>query len=317
MKTAPVGLAIGSHLWNVSGNDRVMTDLLAERYRLTPTEPHVNPHVVAHITYEPRDGQVELSDQLIVQPTENGWRFTTDPITIHFETAAQPQRARIVVTDAAMDTELLSFHLWLLVNRLLLTINRLVMHAASVEIDGQTVVICGQSGAGKSTLTVALGLAGATVLTEDWLLVDTSSSTPTVSGISSVMRLTMDSAERMLAGRLGHAVDSRDGRDKRVFDSGSLFASAAGVDHTPDRLFLLSPGQRTELVAASALDVTRYLADSAKATLRFTDRADFGSFLSVVGAFVSSVPAYHLRRSDDFGDLPQLVDLVRTLGETL
>lgn len=317
----PVGLTIGSHRWNVSGDDRRVVDLLAERYRLTPTAPHPNAHVVAHIarnpqqTQEPGQPQPGLTDQLVVEPTSTGFRLTTDPITIHLDTIDRPHHASIIVTDASMGEELLGFHLWLMVNRMMLIMDRMVVHAAAVEIDGQTLVLCGQSGAGKSTLTVALGLAGGTILAEDWLLVDASSPTPTVSGVSPVMRLTADSADHLLAGRLGHAVDSDDGRDKRVFDSGTLFASASGVDRTPDRLFMLSVGPEAGLVPASGLDVTRYLADSAKVTLRFTDRGDYVSFLGLVGTVVSSVPAYHLRRSTDFGDLPQLVDLVRNCRE--
>lgn len=353
----PVGLAIGSHRWNVSGDDRRVVDLLAERYRLTPTAPHAIAHVVAHITHEPQQPpdprqpheprqpmpshepgqpQAGLTDQLVVEPTATGFRLTTDPITIHLDTVEHPHQARIVVTDASMGEELLGFHLWLMVNRMMLIMDRMVVHAAAVEIDGQTVVVCGESGAGKSTLTVALGLAGGTILSEDWLLVDASSPTPTVSGVSPVMRLTADSADHLLAGRLGHAVDSDDGRDKRVFNSDTLFASASGVDRTPDRLFILSVGDDTgpdagpdagpeagpkagpeaALSPASGLDVTRYLADSAKMTLRFTDRGDYLSFLGVVGTVVSSIPAYHLRRSTDFADLPKLVDLVRNCRET-
>jgi hypothetical protein len=323
--TAPVGLAIGSHRWNVTGDDPRVIGLLAERYRLAPTEPHAIAHVIAHIApiaqdphepHEPRQPQAESSDQLVVRPTPTGFRLTTDPITIHLDTIERPYRVSIVVTDTLMGFELLGFHLWLLVNRMMLIMDRMIVHAAAVDIDGQTLVLCGASGAGKSTLTAALGLAGGTILAEDWLLVDASSPTPTVSGVSPVMRLTADTADHVLAGRLGHAVDSDDGRDKRVFDSGTVFASAPGVDRAPDRLFILAAGHELGLTPASGLDVTRYLADSAKATLRFTDREDYLSFLGLVGTIVSSMPAYHLRRSTDFSDLPRLVDLVRNCRES-
>jgi hypothetical protein len=325
--TAPVGLAIGSHRWNVSGDELSVVALLAERYRLTPTEPHATAHVVAHITrdpqqpHDPSEPQAELTDQLVVRPTATGFRLATDPVTIHLDTVERPYRANIIVTDASMADELLGFHLWLLVNRMMLIMGRMVVHAAAIDIDGQTLVLCGASGAGKSTLTAALGLAGGTILAEDWLLADASSSTPTVSGVSPVMRLTAETADHLFAGRLGHAVDSDDGRDKRVFDSGTLFASAPGVDRTPNRLFILNAGHELNaghmpgLTPASALDVTRYLADSAKATLRFTDREDYLSFLELVGTVAASMPAYHLRRSTDFSDLPRLVDLVRNCRE--
>lgn len=49
------------------------------------------------------------------------------------------------------------------------------VHAAAFVLDGRCVVVPGPSGAGKSTLCVAAARAGATVLTDEYVLVDPSS----------------------------------------------------------------------------------------------------------------------------------------------
>lgn len=48
---------------------------------------------------------------------------------------------------------------------------RLVLHASAVSWDGQVVVFLGRSGAGKSTLAAACAAAGATVVSDDCLVV--------------------------------------------------------------------------------------------------------------------------------------------------
>lgn len=314
--TPPVGLAIGSHRWNVSSDSPRYVAMLAERYRLTPSQPHDFPDVVANIARRLRDSPARTTDQLIVRSTAHGYRLITDPITIELESRDGGYRADVAVTDDSMSDELIGFHLWLLVNRMMLIMNRMLLHAAAVEIDGQTVVICGDSGAGKSTLTVALGLQGGTVLAEDWLLVNCSLPSTTISGVSSVMRLCVDSAERLLPGRLEHAVASTDGKEKRVFDSASLFASAPALEFAPHRIFVLSAGEHDLIEPASPLELTRHLTAAAKWTLRFAERDDYASFLGLAAGFATSVPVYRLRRSTDFRNLPTLVELVRSCRES-
>jgi len=179
-------------------------------------------------------------------------------------------------------------------------------------IDGTVAIVCGHSGAGKSTLAAALGAAGATLLSEDKVLVHRDGAGFAASGVSGRMRLTAASEERLLTGRLDDYEISADGRQKRTFPAGHCFESDPHREHPIHRLLFLAAGDRVATRPLSKRDALLALLDNTKWTVRFDAPPTYRRYLGLVRDMAATISAHTIERGEDFEQLDALVAAVRT-----
>lgn len=252
----------------------------------------------------------ELGGQLLVERIPGGHRLTTEPVTIELIHQGGEHRMLVTVTDPNLDQGELSFHFWIMMNRALLLLNRLLLHAAAFIVDRRVIVVCGDNGAGKSTLSVAFGLRGATLLSEDSLLVTRRADHFMVSGLTSQMRIPRETEDRLLPGRVLDQEITEDGRNKRMVDANQLFDSQLGLDLPPDRIIFLRRGDATRMTPLSARDAVMRLIDNTRLTYRFADTGDVNDHLDLVADLATSVPAYEAVRDDNLDELDTLLEML-------
>lgn len=174
--------------------------------------------------------------RLTVHPTPEGtllriegeWDFLLRPDTIE-AFPASPAWADADVELAFLSSALI---LWLEQR------GRPVLHAGAVEIDGGAVALLAESGTGKSTLTVALGLRGWPVLTDDILpLAPLAAQFEAHEGFPQ-LRLAPESAAALLGSAEGLEASSLDAAKRGIPLDGSRGVVAA-VPPKPLRLLIL------------------------------------------------------------------------------
>ena len=119
-----------------------------------------------------------------------------------------------------------------------------VIHASAVMLaNGAVVAFVGDSGQGKSTLAASLVTSGATLLTDDCLLVEASPNSVSVVPSYKGLRLNDDSAQRIFGfkGVAGSVAHYSDKKRLALFSNGDDQAGRYKLDH----LFLLAQSAET------------------------------------------------------------------------
>jgi hypothetical protein len=304
---------IGSLRCSVLSDPHNYAETLTELYRVDLERDNDDERVVdlnIEIVESPMLRTAENSQLLLVEPIAEGHRLTTDPVTFELTRRTGENRLLVAVTDPSLDRGELSFHFWIMLNRALLLLDRLLLHAAAFVIDERLTVVCGDNGAGKSTLSVAFGLRGATLLSEDSLLVTRRGANFMVSGLTSQMRIPRESEDHLLPERVLDQRISEDGRNKRLVDAAQFFNTQLGIDMRPDRLVFLRLGNATSVTPLSARDALVRLIDNTRFTYRFANSGDVNDHLDLVADLATSVPAYEAIRNDSLHELDSLVEMI-------
>ncbi len=289
-------------------------ELLTDRYRSCFETSDDGPDGLLFDFREGASGTATDTDRLIVEQIPDGHRLVTDPVTLELTGLgggpANTRTVTVTVTDTHMDREELSFHFWIIVNRALLLLDRVVLHAAAFVVHERAIVVCGENGAGKSTLSVAFGLRGAAVLSDDSVLATRRNGAFVVSGVSPQMRIPRPTEDRLLPGLLDDLRISEDGRDKRLVVANQFFTSRWGEDVRPDRLVFLRTGDRVDARPLSGRDALLRLIDNTRHSYRFGDAVDVADHLDLLSGLAAAAPAFEVTRTDDLDDLDDVVEIL-------
>jgi hypothetical protein len=306
---------IGSLRCRCESDPHGYLELLTDRYRAFFESRDDGLDDLVFDILEDSSRPVSNTDRLIVERTHEGHRLVSDPVTLEMTAAdggrSATHRFTLTVTDPSLDPEQLGFHFWIIVNRALLLLDRVVLHAAAFVVDERVIVVCGDNGAGKSTLSVAFGLRGAALLSEDSVLASRRDGTFLVSGVSPQMRVPRPTEDRLLPGRLVDLRISEDGRDKRLVLADHLFTSRWGEDLRPDRIVFLRPGDRVDARPMRSRDALLRLIDNTRHSYRFADAVDVADHLDVLSGLAAAVPTFEATRTDDLDDLDDLMEILR------
>ena len=311
---------IGSLRCLVSSDPHGYAETFTELYRVdhAPADERseANDLVIEFVELpQPLRAPRAASGRLLVEQIPGGHRLSTDPVTIELIQQDRENRMLVTVTDPSLDRGALSFHFWIMLNRALLLLDRLLLHAAAFIVDGRVIVVCGDNGAGKSTLSVAFGLQGATLLSEDSLLVTRRLDRFMVSGLTPQMRIPRETENYLLPGRLLDQRITEDGRNKRIVDADQFFTTQLRLDLPPDRIVFLRRGETTQVAPLSARDALVGLINNTRFTYRFADTGDVNDHLDLVADLAMSIPAYEAIRDDNLDGLGALVDMIRARRE--
>jgi hypothetical protein len=251
-----------------------------------------------------------LADRLVVRRTTDTWFVESDPLTCAVRADGTPRDVAVVVHDPGLRPDWLTYHFSILFNRVLLVIDRVVLHAAALAYRGSVSLFVGSKGAGKSTISIALARAGAEVLGEDRILARRAGPLTVVSGCNDRMRVTAETERHFLAGALGtETIDIAD-VPKKEFAAARFFAARPHEERAVDRLFFPHVAARFAIHPLNRRQALLRLVDTTGPMLRFHDRADYAEFLSRLADLLGSLPAYELELSPRLGELDGLVELL-------
>jgi hypothetical protein len=259
-----------------------------------------------------------LSDTLTVTPTMNGYRIDTDPICCRLTRLGESKaRAEIEICQPAMDSTPLGYHLWLVTNRMLLLLDALLIHTAAVNLHGNVNLFCGHKGAGKSTLSVFLAKMGATILSEDHVVLRRKKNIYQVSGCTSRIRIMADTEDFLLPNQLNHDAIPIGDVPKKEFPAGQFFAALPHKEHSPKRLFLNQVGHSFGVRPLSAKEALLLMVDRTANMYRFDDQKDYASFFGFLAGFVHQIDCFSLDLSPNLSELPRVLDMLNDLdGKT-
>lgn len=311
-------LKLGSLLCRVTANPPRFAEVLSDVYGtplLKSGEPTLDVQLEIRIVESP-DLPIRGSDELQEEAIPGGFLFDSDPLNIRLQFTPSYPIAVFEVKQPAMLPDQLAFHLWLLSNRMLLRLDRMLLHTAAIEYGGRVSLFCGRRGAGKSTLSIALGKAGATILAEDHVILHQRESDYLVSGCTSRVRVTSKTEEHLLQGKLDAPAVDVGGIPKKDFPADRFFQSCPYEDRTPDLLFMTRVGEKFSVREISPQRALLGMMDVTGEMLRFRRKRDYDLFLDFLAGFVRSVQVFSLELSPDISELQQLPAWLRDFGST-
>ena len=140
---------------------------------------------------------------------------------------------QMTIRQPEMERTPLSYHLWLIMNRILLLLDRMLLHTAAIALNGNVNLFCGHKGAGKSSISVALGQVGATILAEDHVVLHRKPDhNYVVSGCTSRMRVTAATEKSLLRDRLQQPAKPVGNVAKKEFPAEQFFLARPYQDHS-------------------------------------------------------------------------------------
>ena len=255
---------------------------------------------------DPRATPGLQTDRLTVRRSSGLCILEADPMTWEVRPDESPCRVSVAVRDPALREDGLAYHFWILLNRTLLLVGRLTLHAAALAYRGSVSLFAGPKGAGKSTIAVALGRAGAEILADDHVIARRVRDHLGVSGCSGRLRVTAQTERQFLEGALGPETLDVPGLPKKEFPADRFYAARPHEERVVDRLFLLRLGERFDVRPAHRRAALLRLLAETGATLRFHDRSDYAELLAALADLVSRVPCYDLELSPRLADLDRL-----------
>jgi hypothetical protein len=299
------GLRVGNLRCEITSTDDRYPPMLAAAYGtalLPDTEASAfAPDLRIAIRDDPRAAPTQHRDRLIVSRTSELVVLAADPMTWEVRASARPCLISVAIHDPALREDWLAYHFWILLNRALLLMGRMTLHAAALAYTGSVSLFAGPRGAGKSTIAVALAQAGAMLLADDHVVVRRVGDRLVVSGCNGRLRVTAKTEAHFLPGTLGPETLDVAGVPKKQFPADRFFAARPHEEHVVDRLFFPRVGPRFAIRPARRQAALLRLVEDTSRILRFHDR------LTALADLVALVPCYDLELSPRLGDLDQLV----------
>jgi hypothetical protein len=235
----------------------------------------------------------------------------TEALSVTIDRGQVPVQIELDVRRPDLPHYDLCVHLAVVLHKILFLLDRVVLHAAAVKFAGHVAIFIGERGAGKTTTSLALSRAGGTVLSEDHLILRRSGNEFLVSGCDERWRVDERTEQHFFLSPLPVAPSNYAGRMKKEVVVRPGVDSRPYSDERPSQLFFMRAGNRFEIrPLARGMAVLR-LMEAAGRLQRFVDANDRQRFLAMLSDFVTMITPWALERSDDLGDLEQLVGFLR------
>jgi hypothetical protein len=237
--------------------------------------------------------------------------ITTDALHAELVVNQRPVDIRLTVLRDDVPFPALLVHFGVVIHKLLFQLDRVMLHAAAVQVEGAVCLFVGGKGAGKSTTCLALARAGGTVLGEDQVLLHKSSVGYRVSGGDERSRVTERTERHFFAEPL--AVQARDfaGTMKKEIRMRDFFRSEPFRDFPAHRLVFPRVTGRFGLQRLKAQPALLRMMAFNGHFQRFEGARDQTAFLDFLAGFIDTVSCWELTLSDDLMELEVLADRLR------
>jgi len=250
-------------------------------------------------------------DGMVVRDAHPVSFIHTEALSVTIDHAPRPVQVLVRVLRGERSHYDLCVHLAVVFHKILFLLDRVVLHAAAVRIDGRVAIFIGDRGAGKTTTSLALSRAGGTVLGEDHLILRRSADGFVVSGCDERWRVDERTEHHFFDSPLPLEAADYAGRMKKEVLVRDV-ASQPFTDERPSQLFFMRAGTRFRITPIPRAVSALRLMEEAGKLQRFVDANDRLRFLTMVADFVATITPYALERSDDLGDLDRLIDFLRS-----
>jgi hypothetical protein len=234
--------------------------------------------------------------------------ITSDALHAELELDRKPKEIRLNVLRDDVPFPALSVHFVVMIHKILFYLERVVLHAAAVQVDGEVCVFVGEKGSGKSTTCLALARGGGTVLGEDQVVLHCCNGHYLVSGGDERSRVTERTERHFFAEPLAVAARDFAGTPKKEIRMGEFFRSAPFQDFIPRRLLFPKVGDRFQLQELKSQQALRRLLAANGHFQRFAGARDQAAFLDFLAGFVAGVSCWELSLSEDLRDLDRLAE---------
>lgn len=237
--------------------------------------------------------------------------ITTDALRAELRLDREPVDIRLTVIRDDVPFPAMCVHFGVVIHKILFHLDRVILHAAAVQVNGEVCLFVGDKGAGKSTTCLALARAGGTVLGEDQVVLRRSGDRYLVSGGDERSRVTERTERHFFTEPL--AVPAKDfaGTMKKEVRMRDFFRSEPFRDFPAHRLLfprVTGSFQLRRLKAQPAL--LRMLAYNGHFQ-RFEGGRDQTDFLDFLAGFIATVSCWELTLSNDLTDLDILAEKLR------
>jgi hypothetical protein len=238
--------------------------------------------------------------------------IATDALRAELDLDRQPVDIRLVVLRDDVPFPALCVHFGVIIHKILFYLDRVILHAAAVQVDGVVSLFVGDKGAGKSTTCLALARAGGTVLGEDQVILRRSGARYLVSGGDERSRVTERTERHFFPEPL--AVPARDfaGTMKKEIRTGAFFRSEPFRDFPPHRLLFPRVDGRFQLRPLKGQQALRRMLAYNGHFQRFEGARDQADFLDFLAGFITTVSCWELSLSDDLTQLDLLAETLRS-----
>jgi len=250
-------------------------------------------------------------DGMVLRGTHPRREIHTEVVSARIDLASRPVRVDVAVQEAGIVHFDVCVHLTVVLHKVLLLLDRIVLHAAAVRFAGRVSLFLGVKGAGKTTSSLRLGRAGATVLGDDHVILTRGHAGFRVSGCDERSRLDAKTERHFFPELL--SIPPRDfaGTLKKEVPAREVFHSQPYTDHRPDLVFFTRVGTSFAITPLPRQATVLRLMRAAGQLQRFADPGDSSSFLDMLSDFARGVDAYDLQLSPDLRELDRLVQFLK------
>jgi hypothetical protein len=246
------------------------------------------------VVHHPLERIIEMHEGIV-----HAWIYERTPLEAY------------LAVDVDRETRPLLLHaLMVVLNKLLALEQRYHLHAAAAGFGGSTSLFLGGKGSGKSTISLAAGRAGATVFSEDHVMLRRHEGRFLVSGCDGNMNLTRKTEEHFFERPIeGLLIESASVAKKQI-EMESVVRCRPYHESEVAALFFPRLGDVFAIRSLTPEEaVARILAPLVERH-RFADQDDEKRFLDVFVELVESCDSWELSLSRDLSELSRLVSFL-------
>jgi hypothetical protein len=281
---------------------------ILKRQRGLPTGPIAGlapVEIVVRDAERPHRETTPRPDGFAVHTVQTGRQIVTEALTA----AVNSSHVTIEVAPGFSPYEV-RVHLTVALNKALLYVGVVRLHAAAVEFAGRVDVFIGGRGAGKTSVSLALASAGGTILGEDGVIVRNREGRFTVSGADGTLRVLPDTEAHFFRTPLDITPQLFGGLQKKEMRVADRFAALPHVDRPLERLFFVRVGHDLRMQPLSQRATVVRLLETIRDDHRFGEGQDSSDILHYLSNLARAVPAFDLELSPRLADLSAFVEQV-------
>ncbi|MBW1785937.1 MAG: hypothetical protein JRK53_04860 [Deltaproteobacteria bacterium] len=304
------GVQLGDLYCFVESTDAALLDSLAAAYGTPLLDvEHENPEGVGCTirVFEREESSPDLPpDGMKIQNCDGRWLVDSPYLACTLDRNHTPPRVTLHLRQPDLAHHLKIYVLWLTLNKVLLLMNRLLLHAAAVKFQGRVILFAGRRGTGKSTVSLALAKQGAVVLAEDHIIAYGADGGIQVSGCNARFRVMPDAEAYLFGNSLKAPVVDVGGVLKKEGNLYDHVKCAPNRAFRPDALCFNVLGSNLALRRIKPQEAVRRIMANTRDVQRFSGGEDFGRYLRLVSELAKALPVYELELSKELEELAEL-----------
>ena len=316
----PLYYSLGSFHLRLETQERAHSKIFEELFRVWRQEPRAENQLAAIVrvceSLKPFRVKSKRAEPIRHLRSEQKTIIRTDSVYGEFDLDRKPFLVQITIRPEQPFYVDYPHYLLVVLNKFLLEAQRLHVHAAAVSHQSKTFLFIGDKGSGKTTLSLAFGQAGATILSEDHVMIHrTDSAGYLVSGCDGYMRLTREAETHFFPEGVKAPVRDFAGTPKKELEVSRYFASLPHVDFQISRIFFVQRRDELNVTRLSTVEAAAQMLGTMRDRHRFTDDNDIWHFYEYLEGLFQQSPTYRLTLPNTLDHLPELIQTIAWIDE--